>query len=97
VRRQRRFPETLDARRGHDIAAPASEFGEEQRPDVARAIEVLDAQQREAVLLKYGEGLEYKDMARITGASESALKMRVKRGLDALRRALRAAGMDSNE
>ena len=40
---------------------------------------------REALLLKYGEQLEYEEMARMTGSSVSALKMRVKRGRDAVR------------
>jgi len=35
--------------------------------------------------LKYVEGLEYGEMATITGAGVSALKMRVKRACDALR------------
>lgn len=45
----------------------------------------LEARQREAFLLKYGEGMEYADMAVVTGAGVSALKMRVKRACDALR------------
>ena len=45
----------------------------------------LDASHREAFLLKLGEGLEYEEIARITGASVSALKMRVKRARDQVR------------
>ena len=52
---------------------------------LARALACLDPLQREAVLLKYGEELGYGDMARLTGASESALKMRVKRACAHLR------------
>jgi hypothetical protein len=40
---------------------------------------------REAFLLKHGEGLEYSEIASLTGASESALKMRVKRACEQLR------------
>jgi RNA polymerase sigma-70 factor (ECF subfamily) len=40
---------------------------------------------REAFLLKYGEELDYHEMARLTGTSVPALKMRVKRACDALR------------
>jgi RNA polymerase sigma-70 factor (ECF subfamily) len=50
-----------------------------------RALAQLDPLQREAVLLKYAEGLEYGEMAAMTGAGESALKMRVKRGSERLR------------
>jgi RNA polymerase sigma-70 factor (ECF subfamily) len=49
------------------------------------ALETLDPLLREAFLLKHGEGLEYGEMAAITGAGVSALKMRVKRACDALR------------
>ena len=48
--------------------------------ELSNALATLDPLHREAVLLKFGEGLGYADMARLTGASESALKMRVKRG-----------------
>jgi RNA polymerase sigma-70 factor (ECF subfamily) len=45
----------------------------------------LDVKQREAFLLKYGEGMEYTEMAAVTGVGVSALKMRVKRACEALR------------
>jgi len=50
-----------------------------------RALAQLDPLQREALLLKYAEGLEYTEMSRMTGVGESALKMRVKRGSERLR------------
>jgi RNA polymerase sigma-70 factor (ECF subfamily) len=50
-----------------------------------RALGQLDPLQREALLLKYAEGLEYGEMSAMTGAGESALKMRVKRGSERLR------------
>jgi RNA polymerase sigma-70 factor (ECF subfamily) len=55
------------------------------RSRLARAIDGLDDLQREAFLLKLGEGLDYEEIARITGASVSALKMRVKRARDQVR------------
>ena len=58
-----------------------------------RGLERLDAGQREAVLLKYGEGLEYEEMTRITGVSVSALKMRVLRGRQSLRLFFEAEGL----
>jgi len=57
----------------------------ELRSRLARALEDLDAPHREAFLLKHGEGLEYEEIGRITGASVSALKMRVKRARDRVR------------
>jgi RNA polymerase sigma-70 factor (ECF subfamily) len=55
------------------------------REEIDRALARLDALQREAFLLKHVEGLEYEEMARLTGARIPALKMRVKRACDHLR------------
>jgi len=55
------------------------------RSRLARALAGLDAPHREAFLLKLGEGLEYDEIARMTGASVPALKMRVKRARDHVR------------
>jgi RNA polymerase sigma-70 factor (ECF subfamily) len=61
----------------------------EWREEIGRAVARLDAMQREAFLLKHVEGLEYEEMARLTGARVSALKMRVKRACDHLKVLLR--------
>ncbi|MEO7362537.1 MAG: RNA polymerase sigma factor [Gemmatimonadaceae bacterium] len=52
---------------------------------LTKALAQLDSAQREALLLKYAEGLEYTEMSAMTGVGESALKMRVKRGSERLR------------
>ena len=57
---------------------------------VAAAVDSLEPLLREAFVLKYVEGLEYSEMATITGAGISALKMRVKRACEALRPKLEA-------
>ena len=44
---------------------------------------------REAFLLRYVEGLDYAEMASMTGVKEPALRMRVKRAGDQLRELLR--------
>jgi RNA polymerase sigma-70 factor (ECF subfamily) len=59
------------------------------REEIDRALAQLDALQREAFLLKHVEGLEYDEMARLTGARIPALKMRVKRACDHLQALLR--------
>ena len=66
--------------------APAS-F--EWREEIGRALGQLRPHYREAFLLRYVEGLEYSEMSRMTGAREAALRMRVKRAGDQLRRLLR--------
>lgn len=57
----------------------------ELRSQLTRALATLDRPHREAFLLKFGEGLGYDEIARLTGASVSALKMRVKRARDQVR------------
>jgi RNA polymerase sigma-70 factor (ECF subfamily) len=54
-------------------------------PELEHALAQLPLDQREAVVLKYADDLTYEEMARITGAGESALKMRVRRAFTRLR------------
>jgi DNA-directed RNA polymerase specialized sigma24 family protein len=61
----------------------------EWRDEIAGALERLRPHYREAFLLRYVEGMEYGEMARITGVKEPALRMRVKRASDQLRDLLR--------
>ncbi len=58
------------------------------REEIYRALEQVDAMQREAFLLKHVEDLSYEEMAEVTGVGVSALKMRVKRACDRLRELL---------
>src|SRR5438034_604686 len=67
--------------------AVCRDWGEKVRRAVAR----LQSDAREAFLLKHVEELEYEDMARLTGAGISALKMRVKRAREQLQAMLKEA------
>lgn len=58
------------------------------REEIARAVASLDANHREAFLLKHVEELSYEEMSALTGVGVSALKMRVKRACDRLRELL---------
>jgi len=53
--------------------------------DLEQALAQLPDAQREALVLRYADDLTYEEMARITGAGESALKMRVQRAFARLR------------
>jgi RNA polymerase sigma-70 factor, ECF subfamily len=55
---------------------------------LARALSQLDDDSREAFLLKHVEELSYQEMAGLSGVGVSALKMRVKRACERLRRIL---------
>ena len=65
--------------------------GSDETPDrdvgghIERALGMLPEDQREAFLLKHVEELTYEEISEMTGASVSALKMRVKRAADSLR------------
>jgi RNA polymerase sigma-70 factor (ECF subfamily) len=52
---------------------------------LSAALATLDPRSREAFLLRYGEGLDYVEMARLSGDGISALKMRVKRARERMR------------
>ena len=58
------------------------------RDEIRRALDALEPEQREAFVLKHVEELSYEEMAEITGAGVSALKMRVKRACERLRELL---------
>ena len=60
----------------------------ELRIEIERAVARLDPDQREAFLLKHVEQLGYDEMAAVTGAGVSALKMRVKRACERLQELL---------
>ena len=87
-----------DARRSAATAAWALEATEGPdlteelalREELAAALAQLPGDQREAVVLRYAEELGYEEIAAITGAGISALKMRVKRGCERLRTLLEA-------
>jgi RNA polymerase sigma-70 factor, ECF subfamily len=61
---------------------------EEMSEQIDFALAKLPLEQREAFLLKYVEEMSYEDISAATGVSVPALKMRVKRASDALRRLL---------
>ncbi|MDB4898801.1 MAG: polymerase sigma factor, sigma-70 family [Gemmatimonadetes bacterium] len=67
-----------------EIALDGDE-GDARWPELEHALTRLPNDQREAVVLRYADDLTYEEMARITGAGESALKMRVQRACARLR------------
>lgn len=77
-----------------NIAAPADLSPErdlERRQDelrVKKALALLTAEQREAILLSRYQGLSYAEIAQIAGCSEGAVKTRVFRAMETLKKAL---------
>ena len=81
-RRDALFAE-LDPHRLEFIVAAAPDEG--AWAELETVLGQLPAEQREAIVLKYADDLTYEEMSRITGAGESALKMRVQRAFARLR------------
>lgn len=86
ARRERRL--VRDELQLHEAAINPASDGRDTLEDVQYALEQLDLDQREAFVMKYVEELSYEEMAEITGAGVSALKMRVKRACSRLREML---------
>ena len=76
----------LEAANGIGVAHPAENAMYQE--EIQAALGRLVPDQREAFLLKYVEELSYEEIAELTGAGESALKMRVKRACERLRHLL---------
>jgi RNA polymerase sigma-70 factor, ECF subfamily len=90
VRRRLQRSRRFDADLPDDIPAGGSRPDAfEWRDEIGQALARLRPHYREAFLLRYVEGLEYAEMAEMTGAKEPALRMRVKRASDQLRELLR--------
>lgn len=87
---QRARRERLLASNGPVADAPADPAERQAWAEAIRwALGRLAPEQREAFLLKYVEERSYEEMAELTGAGISALKMRVKRACEQLRAMLR--------
>jgi RNA polymerase sigma-70 factor (ECF subfamily) len=73
---------------GGDATADSAEQALDSGERVERAMMGLNAAHREAFILKYVEDMSYEEIAEVTGAGISALKMRVSRAREFLRVAL---------
>jgi RNA polymerase sigma-70 factor, ECF subfamily len=87
LRERRRRDLPLDEHPDLPVAGggPEADFERRALGDVLeRTLEQLPAAQREAFLLKHVQDLTYEEMAEVTGASLSALRMRVLRAREML-------------
>jgi RNA polymerase sigma-70 factor, ECF subfamily len=97
TRRRRLFAHWL-ARSAPGTSEDPPEIADDMDPLLAGALASLKPMLREAFLLKHVEELTYEQMMAVTGASESALKMRVKRAAEQLAAKLRDhSGRDGKE
>ncbi|WP_416461752.1 sigma-70 family RNA polymerase sigma factor [Rubrivivax gelatinosus] len=88
--RREALHEPLDEVGDEQLAAPAPEAGSAR--DLQRLLQALPAAQRAAIVLTRLEGLSVPEAAQRTGASESAIKVQVHRGLKRLAALVRRTG-----
>ncbi len=96
ARHHRRHRESLSAAVGvpGDKDAPDTAVeGAELRRTVHEALQHLTVDQREALVLKYIDGLSLPEIADLLSTSQSALKMRLLRGREALRERLQGVAL----
>jgi len=87
-KRSRRATETLESVTRMPADGPGPDAAAEAawtRAWVREALDEIPTDQREALVLMYLEGYSVTEIEELTGASSSAVKMRLKRGRDALR------------
>jgi len=80
---------TVDERAPDPVAAAENE---EAMSDVMRFLERLPANQQEVIRLKFGQGLSYKEISKITGLSVSNVGFLLHMGLKRLRKLLNHLG-----
>lgn len=66
------------------------------RPLLERALAGLPEEQREVFVLREYSGLQFKEIAELTGAPENTVKSRMRYALEGLRKALVALGVDAS-
>ena len=65
-------------------------LSEERMISLEKTMQTLPVDLREALILKFHQGLTFEEIAAITGDSVSAVKMRIYRGLEQLKRLMEA-------
>jgi RNA polymerase sigma-70 factor, ECF subfamily len=86
---------TLPAPSEHSPDRTLEQRENEQR--VRRALATLTAEQREAILLSRYQGLSYAEIAQIAGCSEGAVKTRVFRAMETLKKTLAGEARGGND
>lgn len=86
--RDRKYTVSLDSllEKGFDLPHPAPDAEElAVQKEVVEKIQDMDDPYREALLLRYVDGLQVKEIAALTQESENTVSVRIKRGLEKLK------------
>ena len=84
---------------GAEIKAPPSEAPEaavirrDASDSISRALQDLSPRLREAIVLRYGQGMTYREIAEVMGCPQKTAESRVRLGHQRLRTALQPVGL----
>jgi uncharacterized protein (TIGR03435 family) len=82
---------------GSDASSQSGETWRQIAPLLDGAMEKLNRKDHDALVLRFFENRNFKEVGMALGASEDAAKMRVSRAVDKLRKFFSARGVDSTE
>lgn len=94
ARRRRAHEPPLPLHEAGELAAPERIYGVDVAHALARAIKSLPSSQQRIVVMRLIEGRSFAEIAEATRSTEAACKMRLARGLDAMRSDLRKEGLE---
>ena len=84
---------------GMQLKAPLSEAPEaaairrDANESIARALQDLSPRLREAIVLRYGQGMTYREISEVMGCPQKTAESRVRLGHQRLRKSLQPVGM----
>ena len=84
---------------GAELKAPAAEAPEaavirrDASDSISRALQDLSPRLREAIVLRYGQGLTYREIAAVMGCPQKTAESRVRLGHQRLRQSLQPVGL----
>ncbi len=98
--RRKRFP-TVDINQwlGFELRAPAAEAPEaamirrDANESIAKALQDLSPRLREAIVLRYGQGMTYREISEVMGCPQKTAESRVRLGHQRLRQSLQPVGL----
>ena len=94
VRRNRESARRVPVEAAAETVAGTAGWCDDDRLAMMEALMRLDARSREVILLRYGEGLGFEEIAQRTGDGVSALKMRAARARSRLKELLDGGAPD---
>ena len=80
----------------NDAAPDRAAHAAALRPVLEKALGKLPAEQREVFVLREYHGVQFKEIAEVTGVPENTVKSRMRYALEALRKSLAAAGVEGD-